>query len=157
MPTLDPRFTPALIAMAQASHKKFYPRGPFVSINLAQWAVESAYGAHLSGINNPFGIKATWQQRDAGQAREVLTHEYIDGQWLTEEQYFANYPSLEAAFDAHATLLTTPHYQRCIDAIDPQQYALALHTCGYATAPNYPQVLMSVITANDLQQFDQRF
>ena len=54
--TLDPRFTPTLITMAQASHAKFYPRGPFVSISLAQWAVESGYGKFMSGEKNPFGI-----------------------------------------------------------------------------------------------------
>lgn len=153
--TLDPRFTPPLITMAQASHAKFYPHGPFTSITLAQWAVESGYGAHLSGINNCFGIKATWQQRDAGQAREVLTHEFLGNHWITEEQYFANYPTLEQCFDAHATLLTSPHYQGCVEARTIEEYAQALHSCGYATAPDYPEVLLGVIARNNLTQFDQ--
>ena len=150
---IDPRFLP-IIPIAKASHAKFSPRGPFVSIDLAQWAIESGYGTHMSGMNNPFGIKATQAQREAGQARLVLTHEYLDGRYIAEEQWFANYPSLEAAFDAHAVLLTSPHYQRCIDAKTPAAYAQALHDCGYATAPNYPQALMAVINSNNLMQFD---
>lgn len=148
--TLDPRFTPALITMAQSSHRKFFPRGPFVSISLAQWAVESGYGAHLSGTFNPFGIKA----RPGQASRTVLTKEYLHGVWITEPQRFANYDSFEEAFDAHAELLTSPHYQRCIDARTPAEYAQALHDCGYATAPNYPEAIMAVITTNNLTQFD---
>ena len=149
----DPRFLP-VVPIAQASHAKFAPRGPFTSISLAQWAVESGYGQHMSGVNNCFGIKASMAQRREGQARLVWTKEFIQGRYIPEEQWFANYASLEAAFDAHATLLTSPHYQRCIDAKTPAAYAQALHDCNYANAPNYPQVLMGVINANDLEQFD---
>lgn len=150
----DPRFTPSLVAMAQASHKKFWPRGPFVSISLAQWAVESDFGAHMSGVNNPFGIQATESQRVAGQARLVRSFEWTGTEYAPKEEWFANYPSLEAAFDAHASLLTTPRYQRCILAKTPAMYAQALHLCGYATAPDYARELTSVIADNDLTQFD---
>jgi len=150
----DPRFLP-IIPIARASHAKFYPRGPFVSISLAQWAVESGYGAHMSGINNPFGIKATFVQIKAGKARMVTTKEYIGGHYRVEEQWFANYDSTEDAFDYHARLLTTTHYYRCIDARTPAEYAQALHLCGYATAPNYATALMSVITTNSLTQYDE--
>lgn len=150
----DSRFLP-VIPIARASHAKFSPRGPFASISLAQWAVESGFGLHMSGINNPFGIKATQAQRASGQARLVLTHEFLNGRYVAMEQWFANYPSLGAAFDAHATLLTTLHYERCMDAKTPAAYAQALHDCGYATAPNYPQALMAVINSNGLEQFDE--
>ena len=150
----DPRFL-SIIPIARASHAKFRPRGPFISISTGQWALESGYGLHMSGINNPFGIKATQAQREMGYARMVLTHEYINGHYVVMEQWFANYDSLEAAFNAHATLLTTPHYQRCMDAQTPAEYANALHLCGYATAPNYASALMSVIHANSLTQYDE--
>src|SRR5271156_6680862 len=149
----DSRFLP-IIPISQSSHAKFFPRGPFVSIDLAQWAVESGYGAHMSGVNNPFGIMANKAQRAAGQARLVWSHEYINGRYIPREEWFASYPSLEGAFDAHAILLTTPHYQRCIDAQTPAEYAQALHDCGYATAPNYSEALMAVINSNGLEQYD---
>lgn len=149
----DSRLLP-IIPIAQASQKRFSPRGPFASISLAQWAVESGYGAHMSGVNNPFGIKATSAQRASGQARLVLTHEYIGHRYVAEQQWFANYPSLDRAFDAHAELLTSPHYQRCIEAKTPGQYAMALHACGYATAPSYAEALMAVINSNGLEQYD---
>ena len=34
-------FPSDVIAAAQSSHARFYPKGPFASITLAQWAVES--------------------------------------------------------------------------------------------------------------------
>ena len=43
-----------LILAAQASHKKFWPRGPFVSVNIAQFGLESSWGTHQSGVNNLF-------------------------------------------------------------------------------------------------------
>src|ERR1700730_1590524 len=143
-------FPSDVITAAQRSHQRFSPKGPFASIDLAQWAVESGYGRHLSGVNNPFGIKATKAQISAGNARRVWTKEFLNGRYVSEEQWFANYDSLEEAFDAHATLLISPHYQRCMDAQTPEAYAEALHLCGYATAPNYAPTLISMIKKHDL-------
>ena len=150
-------FTPELIAAAQASEAKFYPLGPFVSISLAQWAVESAYGRAQSGKNNFFGIKANAAQIAAGKATACRTREFIDGEYQTEVLYFADYASLQECFDAHATLLTEPSlkwaYGECWTAPTPQAYAIALGK-HYATAPNYPEVLMGVINQWSLTQYD---
>ena len=55
-----------VIAAAQAAEKAFYPLGPFVSVSLAQWALESAYGhAEPAGSNNPFGIRS--EERRVGK------------------------------------------------------------------------------------------
>ena len=89
----DPRFTP-VIPYAQASHTKFYPRGPFASITLAQWAIESAYGRSMSGRNNCFGIKANSAQIQIGSATSGWTHETLNGQYQKMLQYFADYPTL---------------------------------------------------------------
>lgn len=152
--TLDPRFPP-IIPIATTSHAKYYPRGPFISITLAQWAVESAYGTRMSGRNNPFGIKATPAQIAAGQATEVWTKEFINGVYKSELLYFADYDSLADAFDAHAYLLTHPWYIDCINAATPNAYAAALYKDHYATAPNYAVVLISIMSANNLYQFDK--
>ena len=108
----------------------------------------------MSGINNPFGIQATKFQIAAHEARLVWSREWNGQKYVPREEWFANYPSLEAAFDAHAELLTTPHYQRCMDAQTPEAYAEALHASGYATAPNYASVLISVIRQYNLTQYD---
>lgn len=146
---------PTIISAAQTSHAKFYPRGPFVSVTLAQWAVESGWGKHVSGRNNYFGIKATQAQIDAGNATQRLTNEFYGGQMHQVEQWFANYDSLVDGVDAHSALLITPHYQACQNAQTPEDYCRALQACGYATAPNYASVLIGVINSANLKQYDQ--
>ena len=145
---------PEVVAAAQASHKKFYPYGPFVSVTLAQWAVESGWGRHVSGRFNYFGVKASPDQVATRHATQVLTNEYFNGAMHQVEQWFANYDSLEDCFDAHARLLTTDHYSLCRQARDPEEYCNALQKCGYATAPNYASALLAVIKGSDLTQFD---
>lgn len=152
----DPRFTPVIVP-AQSSHHRYYPYGPFVSITLAQWAVESAYGTAMSGKNNPFGIKATPTEIAVGEATKVWTKEFINGQYRNEDLYFRDYINMEQAFNAHAKLLISHHYLLCMRAKTPEAYAYALRECGYATAPNYAGVLLEVIADHDLTQFDQRF
>lgn len=151
--TIDPSIVP-YIAPARASHAKFFPRGPYVSITLGQGILESAWFTHPAGTNNFFGIKATKAQIAAGQATKVWTREFLNGRYYPEDLYFANYPSAEAGFDAHATLLTQPWYQPCIEATSVEAYAEALHACHYATAPNYVDALLSIIRFANLTQFD---
>ena len=62
-----------VIAAAQASHAKYFPLGPYASVSLAQWAVESAYGRVMSGANNPFGIKATAAQNAGMPIRGICS------------------------------------------------------------------------------------
>ena len=149
------QFPPDIIAAAQASHAKFWPRGPFVSVTLAQWAVESTYGSRPSGKNNFFGIKATPAQISAGHATERWTKEYVYGHYVSECLYFADYDFVEEGFDAHTTLLTHPWYADCIRAQTPQDYARALQADHYATAPNYAETLISVIKQFNLTQYDK--
>lgn len=153
MPT-DPRLLP-FIAPARASHAKFFPRGPFVSIILAQLADESAYGTRTSGTHNYFGIKATKAQIAAGDASLIRTREWVNGTYHTETLYFANYPSPEACFDAHSELLTHTWYADCIAALTPQAYAGALHADHYATEPNYAKILIDIMNYNNLYAYDK--
>jgi flagellum-specific peptidoglycan hydrolase FlgJ len=156
MVSTDPRFIP-VIDPARASHQKFWPFGPFISITLAQWALESDYGTRQSGKNNFFGIKANPIQIHMGIATKVWTKEYVNGRYYSEALYFADYPDVESGFDAHAQLLVSHHYLLCMRAADPETYANALQQCGYATAPDYADILISIINSNSLTDLDQRF
>lgn len=153
----DPRLLPYL-PYAAASHARFFPRGPFISIILAQGIIESAWFTEVSGKNNFFGIKATEAQVASGDATSRWTHETIGGVYSKKIQYFANYSSPADCFDAHARLLTHPWYQRCIDAATPAAYAHALWLDHYATGiPGHPydQALIAIMDQNNLYQFDK--
>jgi flagellum-specific peptidoglycan hydrolase FlgJ len=145
---------PAIVAAAQASHKKYYPLGPYSSVSIAQFGIESAWGRVQSGKNNYFGIKATPIQIHLGQATTRWTHEFYNGAYHVVEQYFADYPDEQGSFDAHARLLaTSPIYVEAQRAATVNDYIVAMAK-HYATAPNYAHVILSVIAGSNLTQYD---
>ena len=146
-----------VIQAAQNSHARFYPLGPFASISLAQYGVESAWGKYLSGKNNPFGIKATQAQIAKGEATERWTHETINGVYQPMQQFFANYDSIVDSFMAHAELLSTSqYYWKARLAITPDEYAMALQGVYATGIPQHPYgvVLISIMKENNLYQYD---
>lgn len=133
---------------ARASQKAY---GIPASISIAQWAVESAWGARMSGRCNPFGMKAM-----PGQASQlVTTHEYYKGHRIEVRCAFRAFDTLEAAFEAHAKMLATrPAYARARAKL-PDVFAFANALTGvYATDPQYGRTLGSVIRSNNLTRFD---
>jgi flagellum-specific peptidoglycan hydrolase FlgJ len=150
-------FTPEIIAAAQASERAFRPIGPYVSVTLAQWAIESAYGRALSGVNNCFGIKATEAEIASGNATLKWTHETLNGVYRPLPQYFANFASIDACVMAHAKLLaTSPYYVKAQHATSPDEYADAL-TGVYATGiPGHPygETLIGIMRGDNLYQYD---
>jgi flagellum-specific peptidoglycan hydrolase FlgJ len=148
-------FPAEVVAAAQASEETYYPLGPFVSVSLAQWALESAYGKdEPAGSNNPFGIKAV-----AGQADVVsMTHETLHGVYVALPQLFAKYDSLADAFDAHAKLLATaPCYHAAQAAQTPDAYAQALQGVYATGIPGHPYglALIAIMKGFNLYQYDK--
>jgi len=148
---------PEVIADAQAAEREYRPLGPYVSVTIAQWIIESNYGRCMSGKNNPFGIKATKDQIAAGKATLCWTHETIEDQYIKEPLYFADYDSLKDAFIAHAALLAkSPYYHLAQSAQTPDAYAIAL-TGIYATGiPNHPygRALIEIMKSENLYAYD---
>jgi hypothetical protein len=113
------------------------------SVTLAQWVVESAWGAAMPpSSNNPFGIKAVADQ----PAVESQTREVIDGNTVTLAARFRKFDSLSEAFDQHGKLLATASVYKPAMALvqDPDAFADAL-TGVYATDPQYGFTLKWVI------------
>jgi len=149
---------PAIIAAAQASHKRFWPRGPFVSVSLAQYALESAWGTKLSGHYNFFGMKATQDEIESGDVTwDVTREETKSGASYYIRAAFRNFTSLEDAFDAHATLLTSSRYIDCMKAHTADEYCDALAKDGYATAHTYAATLKNIIHTCELTCYDEVF
>ena len=113
------------------------------SVTMAQWAVESAWGAAMPpDSNNPFGIKAVGDQPSVASG----TREVVAGQTITITAKFRKFDSLTQAFDLHGRLLaTSPVYAGAMQkADDPDAFADAL-TGVYATDPKYGTTLKYVI------------
>ena len=124
------------------------------SVTVAQWAVESAWGASMPpGSNNPFGIKATGEQ----PAVDSPTREVIKGENVVVSARFRMFASLSQAFDEHGRLLATaPVYKDAMkQKDDPPAFADAL-TGVYATDPNYGFTLKWVMENYGLSQYDRQ-
>lgn len=147
-------FPSEIIDAAQAAEKSYYPRGPFVSVSLAQWALESAYGtAEPEGSNNPFGIKAVPGQPSV----TAWTHETLHGVYVRIPQQFAKYADVQMAFQQHAKLLATaPCYHAAQAAQTPDDYAMALQGVYATGIPGHPYglALIGIMKSADLYQYD---
>lgn len=123
------------------------------SITMAQWAVESAWGASMpADSNNPFGIKA----RPGQAAVQSMTREVFNGQSVNLPQPFRKFDSLTEAFEEHGRLLATgsPYRKAMTLKGDADAFADAL-TGVYATDPNYGTTLKYVIHTYSLTVHDQ--
>jgi uncharacterized FlgJ-related protein len=148
------------------------------SIKLAQSALETGYGTKVVA-NNYFGIKSK-----KGKLKAVTTTEYYtlaeyktnksiivrakqiqkDGKTLykcTVKDYFAGYNSAWESFREHSIFLSTnkryaplftngKNYEDWANEIGSTKYG----GVGYATAPNYGQVLKKIIINYSLDLLD---
>jgi len=124
-----------------------------VSVTLAQWVVESAWGAAIPpGSNNPFGIKATADQPGV----DSPTREVIDGASTTITARFRKFDSLNEAFDQHGKLLATAavYQTTMLQARNPDAFADALSGV-YATDPQYGFTLKWVIHNYGFVRYDR--
>jgi flagellum-specific peptidoglycan hydrolase FlgJ len=122
------------------------------SITIAQWVVESAWGAAMPpSSNNPFGIKAVADQ----PAVESATREVIAGASINISARFRKFESLTEAFDQHGKLLATAAVYKpaMAKALDPDAFADAL-TGVYATDPQYGFTLKWVIHNYSFTKYD---
>ena len=141
---------PEVIEAAVQSRKKW--RVP-ASITMAQWAVESAWGASMPpGSNNPFGIKALPSE----PAVESPTREVFDGKSVVISAKFRKYDSMSEAFELHGRLLAlgTPYKPAMLLVENAEAFADAL-TGVYATDPEYGATLKWVINNYGWTKYDR--
>lgn len=119
------------------------------SITLAQGLFESGNGnSELARVaNNHFGIKSTasWKGRIY----------YKDDD--RPNDMFRVYNIAEDSFRDHSEFLKRKNYARLfeLDKNDYRGWAYGLKRAGYATNPQYPQMLINIIQKYNLDKFDQ--
>lgn len=139
----------SIIDAAQLSEKNW---GIPASISIAQWALESGWGAKMpAGSNNPFGIKAVGKQEGVSAS----TREVVNGKDITINGKFRKFASINEAFDEHGKLLATHRaYVKARSKLpDADAFADAL-TGTYATDPNYGTILKKIMKSKNLYQYD---
>lgn len=123
------------------------------SVAAGQAALESAWGKSTLSTkgNNLFGVKGTYK----GASVTMSTKEFVNGSWITINAEFAKYPSWGESILAYGKLIgTASHYAAAPGKTDAREQITAIWNGGYATDPNYPDLVMSVINANNLREWD---
>ncbi len=110
----------------------------------AQWALESGWGQHNSGVHNYFGMK--------GAGTSIHTQEFINGQYVTVYDSFKNYNSPEESVQ---DLVNKWHkdyrgYKGVNRAATREEAAWMLAAQGYATSPTYASTLIRLMNRNSV-------
>lgn len=121
------------------------------SITLAQGILESDSGnSNLARrSNNHFGIKC---KKDWKGERVYHTDD-------APNECFRKYDTVEESYEDHAKFLDqSPRYDSLFaySSTDYRSWARGLKAAGYATNPNYPQLLTKIIEDNKLYLFDEK-
>ena len=157
-------FVKKFLPFALASERK---TGISAIFTLAQAAIESGWGEVAPG-NMFFGVKDT--DGVNGNEQLLTTTEYSrrndlkfpiilsitpvlrNGQkWFKYKvkDYFRKYETPEECFDDHSLFFfTNPRYRLALGvARNPVQFAIQVAKAGYASDPNYEQLLINVISS----------
>jgi peptidoglycan hydrolase FlgJ len=124
---------------------------------ISQAALETGWGKFMisgrdeGGIKessfNFFGIKA--DNRWSGEKVTVTTHEYRDGQRVTEKADFRSYPTIEAGLKDYSQFLQAQRYEKAMAAgTNIEQYAKELQQAGYATDPKYAEKISRIANSD---------
>jgi len=119
------------------------------SITLAQGMLESGNGNSRLAIdgNNHFGIKchSDWTGKTIREDDE------------TRAECFRKYSNARESFDDHSVFLKKKRYVSLFElkVTDYKGWAHGLKQCGYATNPQYPQLLIRLIETHSLAQYDE--
>lgn len=142
-------FITMLLPAAQATHRA---TGIPASLILAQAALESGWGARAPGCNL-FGIKPgpKWK----GPVTLVTTHEVIKGVRMQVIDKFRAYKDWADCMVDHANFLkVNPRYAPCFKEQTGEGWARAVAKAGYATDPNYADLLISIMRGRNMSQYD---
>ncbi len=129
------------------------------SIKLAQGILESGVGKSelATNANNHFGIKCGQEWTGEGY---FLKDDDTDAEGNLIKSCFRVFESPDESYIAHTEFLADPkkafRYGKLFDLEknDYRSWAYGLKDAGYASNPNYPQLLITLIENNNLDRFD---
>ncbi|HEY0321802.1 MAG TPA: glucosaminidase domain-containing protein [Pyrinomonadaceae bacterium] len=125
------------------------------SFTLAQALIESGRGKSALTLQalNFFGIKG---EGPAGHVVLNTREENAAGQSFFIDAKFAKYNTAAECFVVHGQIFLKPRYAPAMAVKnDARAFARQVQACGYATAHNYADTLISVINKFDLTRLDK--
>ena len=120
---------------------------------IAQWALESKWGAKPAGAANYFGIK----KADRHEKRcTITTREVVNGKSVVQDLDFADYDSLADSCRDYAWLITqgAPYHQAWEQYLEDRNlHALIEAVAGkYATDPQYAFLAATIAGQSNVAQ-----
>jgi len=120
---------------------------------IAQWALESEWGAKPAGNNNCFGIKKSDRHN---LCCTVTTREVVNGTSIVENLQFADYASLADSCRDYVWLITcgAPYHaawQQYLNNRDLHTLIAAVARV-YATDPGYEQLVATIAGQENVSQ-----
>ncbi len=120
---------------------------------IAQWAIESAWGAKPVGYANYFGIKKADRHT---KCCTVTTREVINGKAVIENLEFADYDSLADACRDYAWLITrgAPYSASWEEYKSDRDLNAFIAAVGrvYATDPNYVHLVRAIVSQGNIAE-----
>jgi flagellum-specific peptidoglycan hydrolase FlgJ len=120
---------------------------------IAQWALESEWGAKPAGNNNFFGIKKSDRHK---LCCTVATREVVNGKSVVQELQFADYDSLDESCRDYAWLITNgaPYHAAWQQYLSDRNLHTLIAAVArvYATDPNYARVAAAIASQDDVAQ-----
>lgn len=137
---------------------KPYPSDFFMSIMLAQWALESDYGrSELALMANNFSGHKTTGWTGEVYRKDTIEDDGTGKKFVAKSEPFRKYASAEEWAKHHASWMQRKldTYAKAINAKTVEEQAQALQGT-YATDTAYAKKLMDMIKANNLTRFDKK-
>jgi hypothetical protein len=127
------------------------------SVTLAQALLESNNGlSYLARAgNNHFGMKCP-RTGECGSVIFLEDDEYDRKTGKKVKSAFRTFRSVPDSYREHSLLLRSPRYARLFNyaRTDYVRWARGLQECGYATNPQYANILLRLIQQYNLDQYD---
>jgi flagellar protein FlgJ len=148
---LSPLQKERLRSAAQSAVTSERATGVPAELTVAQWVLESKWGAHAPG-NNCFGIKA---YRGCYGVQLLQTIEVVNGVRTPATEEFATFPTLQDCFAKHASLFTSAkpyatawaQFQASHDMTAFVQQIAPV----YATDPSYGNMLLRIMAMPEVK------
>ncbi|MFR6221698.1 MAG: glycoside hydrolase family 73 protein, partial [Anaerococcus sp.] len=133
----------------------------FPEVMMGQAILESGWGE--SGLakysKNLFGVKVPNSQKGKGKGHVYLTNEEINGKNIKIKDEFRKFDTYEQSIRQYLSLLSGRYYSSfgVTKAKDYKEQLRLIKKAGYATASNYVDAVLNVITKNNLSALANQY
>ena len=133
----------------------------FPEVMMGQAILESGWGESTLAkySKNLFGVKVPNSQKGKGKGHVYQTNEEINGKNIRIKDEFRKFDTYEQSIRQYLSLLSGRYYSGfgVTKAKDYKEQLRRIKEAGYATASNYVEAVLNVITSNNLSALANQY